>query len=271
MARWMLLVLSLGLGTQIVACQAKAKDEKSEKADKDDDDDDSSSKKKKKHKEKDDEEDEDSGKKGKKEKADKEEKATKVAGDKPAKDVDAKALLEDQGGESSDVLEVKLPDDVKDAPSLGGAAVPVAAPSGPALTWMSAGPLAVPNPGWTRVDDGPVTVLLSPDKKAAIVFAPFTTTQDGTAKVDRLVQKLKLAHTSWKKAKPVTLGSDKIPALLGSGRATGPDGKPVKLYFALVKSGAAQNLLAIGVADGDAPATTIDTGLRIVSSIKRQR
>ena len=117
----------------------------------------------------------------------------------------------------------------------------------------------------------PATVLLSPDKKAGIVFAPFTTPQDGTTKVDKIVAFLKMKNPKWKKAKQVTIGPDKVPALFGTGKATSADGTPAKLYFSLIKTGGQQNLLAIGIADADAPEQTLKTGLNIVGSIKKKR
>ncbi len=266
MKRWVLLCLFMGLGTGAVGClnlaKDKEKDEKSEKSDKDDEDDGDSKKKKKSKKDKDGEDD------------DKSAKADKGDSDKKKKEedeIDPKKLLEeDDGSDASGVLDVKLPDDDKrDAPSLGGGAKTEAALGG-GLKWLAAGPLAVPNPGWQEIQDPPATVLLAPDKKAAIVFAPFTTPQDGTTKVDKIVAFLKLKNPKWKKAKQVTIGPDKVPALFGSGRATSPDGKTAKLFFSLIKTGGPQNLLAIGLADGDAPDNTLKTGMNIVGSIKKR-
>ena len=265
MKRWILVCLALGIGGANLGCNAKAKDdEKSSKADDDDDD----KKDKKKKKSSDDDDDDEKSKKAdkKSDKKDKEE-------DKKEAEVDAKKLLEEDDGEASGVLDVKLPDDDKrDAPSLsGGSAPPAAATPGAQLEWLNAGPLVVPNPGWKRIDDPPATVLLSPDKKAGIVFAPFTTPQDGTTKVDKIVAFLKMKNPKWKKAKQVTIGPDKVPALFGSGRAVSADGTPAKLYFSLIKTGGQQNLLAIGIADHDAPEATLKTGLDIIGNIKKKR
>lgn len=262
MNRWILLCLALGIGSSSLACNLVGKtDDKASKSDDDDDDDKSKNKKKSK----DDDDDEKASQKTDK----KEEKEKKE--EKKEAELDAKKLLEEDDGESSGVLDVKLPDDDKrDAPSLGGgSSAPVAAP-GAQVRWLSAGPLAVPNPGWQEIQDPPATVLLSPDKKAGLVFAPFTTPQDGTTKVDRIVAFLKMKNPKWKKAKQVTLGPDKVPALFGTGKATAKDGTPAKLFFALVKSGGPQNLLAIGIADHDAPEPTLKLGLDIVGSIKKR-
>jgi hypothetical protein len=253
------MVLFLALGMAMPACVIadKADEKKSSKSD-DDDEDEKDSKKSKKEKEK----DKDSDKKSSDDEGDKKSKKTE--------EVDAKKLLEDaDAGDGSAVLDVKLPDDdKKDAPSLGGGTM--AAQPAASLTWISAGPLAVPNPGWQRIDDGPATVLLSPDKKAGIVFAYFTTPQDGTQKVNNVVKFFKLRDAKWKKSKQVTIGPDKISAFFGSGSAIDKDGKPTKLFFSLMKTGAPQNLLAIGLADSDTPEATLKTGYNIVGSIKRK-
>ncbi len=253
MKRWMILFLALGTALPACVIKEKADDKKSSKSD-DDDDDEKESKKSKKEKE-----DKDSDKKS----SDDDKK------NKKTEEVDAKKILEEDAGEGSAVLDVKLPDDdKKDAPSLGGGTM--AAQPSSSLTWISAGPLAVPNPGWQRIDDGPATVLLSPDKKAGIVFAYFTTPQDGGTKVDNVVKYFKLRNAKWKKPKQVTVGPNKVPALFGSGSAIDKDGKPTKLFFSLMKTGAPQNLLAIGLADSDTPEATLKTGYNIVGSIKRK-
>jgi hypothetical protein len=258
MKRWMILFLALGTALPACVVAEKAEEKKSSKSD-DDDDDEKDSKKSKKEKEKD-KDDKDSDKKS----SDDDKKSKKT------EEVDAKKLLEDSdGSDGSAVLDVKLPDDdKKDAPSLGGGTM--AAQPASSLTWISAGPLAVPNPGWKRIDDGPATVLLSPDKKAGIVFAYFTTPQDGTQKVNNVVKFFKLRDAKWKKSKQVTIGPDKISAFFGSGSAIDKDGKPTKLFFSLMKTGASQNLLAIGLADSDTPEATLKTGFNIVGSIKRK-
>lgn len=256
MKRWM--VLFLALGTALPACviKEKAEDKKSSKSD-DDDDDEKDSKKSKKEKQSENDSDKSSSSDGDKK-------------NKKTEEVDAKKILEEDGGEGSAVLDVKLPEDEKkDAPSLGGGTM--AAQPSSSLTWIAAGPLAVPNPGWQRIDDGPATVLLSPDKKAGIVFAYFTTPQDGTAKVNNVVKFFKLRDAKWKKSKQVTIGPDKVPAFFGSGSAIDKDGKPTKLFFSLMKTGAPQNLLAIGLADSDTPEATLKTGFNIVGSIKRRQ
>jgi hypothetical protein len=256
MKRWMVLFLALGMAMPACVIADKADEKKSSKSN-DDDEDEKDSKKSKKEKEK----DKDSDKKSSDDEGDKKSKKTE--------EVDAKKLLEEDTGDGSAVLDVKLPDDdKKDAPSLGGGTM--AAQPAASLTWISAGPLAVPNPGWKRIDDGPATVLLSPDKKAGIVFAYFTTPQDGTQKVNNVVKFFKLRDAKWKKSKQVTIGPDKISAFFGSGSAIDKDGKPTKLFFSLMKTGAPQNLLAIGLADSDTPEATLKTGYNIVGSIKRK-
>ncbi len=265
MKRWILVCLALGIGSAQLGCNLnKAKDD--EKASKADDEDDDGDKKKKKKKSADDDEDDEKSKKADKKSDKKEKEEEKEA------EIDPKKLLEEDDGEASGVLDVKLPDDDKrDAPSLSGGSGPAAATPGAQVEWLNAGPLVVPNPGWKRIDDPPATVLLSPDKKAGIVFAPFTTPQDGTTKVDKIVAFLKMKNPKWKKAKQVTIGPDKVPALFGTGKATSADGTPAKLYFSLIKTGGQQNLLAIGIADADAPEQTLKTGLNIVGSIKKKR
>lgn len=254
MKRWMILFLALGTALPACVIKEKAEEKKSSKDD-DDDEDEKDSKKSKKEKEK----DKDSDKKS----SDDDKKSKKT------EEVDAKKILEEDTGDGSAVLDVKLPDDdKKDAPSLSGGTM--AAQPSAGLTWISAGPLSVPNPGWQRIDDGPATVLLSPDKKAGIVFTYFTTPQDGTAKVNNVVKFFKLRDAKWKKAKQVTIGPDKVSSFFGSGSAIDKDGKPTKLFFSLMKTGAPQNLLAIGLADSDAPEATLKTGYNIVTSIKRK-
>ncbi len=259
MKRWM--ILFLALGAAMPACASKEKDDDKKSSQKEDDDDEEKdSKKSKKEKEK--------AKEKEKDGDDKSDGDDKKAS-KKTEEVDAKKLLEEDSGEASAVLDVKLPDDdKKDAPSLGGGTMATQPAAG--LTWLPAGPLVVPNPGWQRIDDPPATVLLSPDKKAGIVFTSFTTPQDGTTKVDNVVKFLKLRNAKWKKPKQVTLGPDKVPALFGSGSAIDKDGKPLKLFFSLIRTGGPQNLLAIGLADQDSPDNTLKTGLNIVGSIKRK-
>lgn len=188
----------------------------------------------------------------------------------PAGSVNPKVLLEDEKGESSSIIDVRIPDDTKDAPLLGGGGGAITAPARTPVTWLSAGPLVIPNPGWTKNEDDKAMALMAPDKLAAIVFQPYTTTEDGTGKVDALVRFLKLKDAKWKKPQSVRIGPDKLPALFGSGRATNAKGKTAKLFYAAVKSGGQLNLLAIGLANEDTPADELELGLRIVDSIKRK-
>lgn len=183
--------------------------------------------------------------------------------------VSAESILNDEGGEGSGVLDVHIPNDTKDAPMLGGGGAPMVPSGRPALTWIPAGPLAVPNPGW-QLDDRE-NALIAPDKKAAIVFQPYTTPADSEKKVDALVKFLRLTNPIWKKPKVVHIGPDKLTGVFGAGRATSAKGKTAKLFYAAVQTGGPVNLLAVGLANEDTPADELETALQIVGSIKRQR
>lgn len=261
MKRWMLTCLVLGLGVAGTGCPAKDDKADEEKSSSDEDDD---KKKKDKDKDKDEDEDGDDKKKKDKDEDDDDDKKDKDDEEEEDEDEDEEAAADEGGG--SDVLDIKLPDENKQAPSLSGGTVASAAQ----VQWLSAGPLEVPNPGWKQINDPPATVLVAPDEKAAIVFAPFTSPQDGATKVDNVVKFLKLKQPRWNKAKQVSIGPNKVPALFGTGGATAPDGKPAKLFFALIRTGGPQNLLAIGLADADSPEATRRTGKNIIGSIRRK-
>lgn len=188
----------------------------------------------------------------------------------PSASVDPKILLDDDRGESSGLIDVQIPDDAKDAPMLGGGGAAITPPSRTPITWLDAGPLVIPNPGWSKDEDDKAMALMAPDKHAAIVFQPYTTDEDAKGKVDKVVTVLKLRNPTWKKPTMVRIGPDKLPAVFGIGRATNAQGKTAKLFFAAVKSGGRVNLLAIGLANQDTPVEDLDLSLRIVDSIKRK-
>jgi hypothetical protein len=86
-----------------------------------------------------------------------------------------------------------------------------------------------------------------------------------------MTKTLGFKETKWKKAKPVKLGEDKsIPALISFGTAKDSKGTPMKLYFALIKTGQPVNVLALGGADDDAPAEELNTALGIVAMAKKK-
>jgi hypothetical protein len=176
------------------------------------------------------------------------------------------------GGKDEDASGVLAPDlealqspGAAKAPSLGAKTEPPPPKEGK-LEWLPAGPLLVPNPGWTltKLPDG--ALLEPPDKKhVAVLFKAFTTKEDGAKKVDDVVAKLKLKDIKWKKPKLVRLGKDNIPALVGFGKNA-----EVKLFYAMVGTGGKENLLAIGGGEEKAGKEALETTINIVLNIKKK-
>jgi hypothetical protein len=186
--------------------------------------------------------------------------------------VDVDALLADDGkDEGEGMLKVDLSGVDDKAPTLGDAEPPPQA-AGPKIEWLPAGNILIMNPGWEKKKEENLAMLLAPDKKAVVLFTPFTTVQDGGNKVNAIVKLLKLKSAKWKPAKVVKLGPDKIPARMGIGSAVGGDGKPAKLFYAMMMpGGGGTNVLAIGGADGDAPPDDLKLGMGSVLYAKRKK
>jgi hypothetical protein len=173
---------------------------------------------------------------------------------------------------SSGVLSVDLSGiDDEHAPALGGAGAPPPPPppAGTKLSWVPMAGLQIPNPGWKKIDGKDVGIFMNPDQKSMILFSGFTTTQEGAQKVDLITKQMKMTNFQWKKAKPVVLGPNKVPALLGAGHAVASGGKGAKLFYALIKTGLPTNLLAIGAADDDAATQDFADSVNIVANLKK--
>ncbi|MBK6513030.1 MAG: hypothetical protein IPG04_02640 [Polyangiaceae bacterium] len=186
--------------------------------------------------------------------------------------VDVKDILKGDGsGKSSNVLKVDLSKIDETAPALGGTPPKPPEPkAGEQVEWLPVGSFSIMNPGWKKEHQDPLYALISPDEKAAVLFTGFDTPENGGKMVDAIVAQLGFTDATWQDAQPVKVGEDKsIPALLGLGNAKDKDGKPVKLFFMLVKADAPPNLLAIGGADADAPEDLMNTAVGIVALVKR--
>lgn len=177
---------------------------------------------------------------------------------------------DDDGPEEGLIPVGSLAEAKNDAPALGGTAPPTPPPppKGADIEWLTAGPLSIPNPGWTLEKHGHLGVLMSPDKKGGLLFTGFTDPKDGLQKVDDITAALHLKDMKWHKPKAVTLGPDKVPALFGTGKAKDKDGKGNHLFYLLVKN-TPENLLAIGGADDDGGEGALKTALRIMDNIKK--
>jgi len=198
--------------------------------------------------------------------------AKKDDGDK--KDVDVDALLDegDKTDEKDGALNVDLAmkdADSANAPSLGGSAPPPAPKdAGAKLDWIKAGSFMIPNAGMKKEEAGELLILELPDKKGGVIFTPFKDAAEAKTKVEKITEAMKLKDFKWKqKMKPVTLGPDKIPAVLGGGHAVGADGKGGKLAYALIKG--TPNVLAIVGVDDDAPKSDMDLAFSAIAFIKK--
>ena len=87
---------------------------------------------------------------------------------------------------------------------------------------------------------------------------------------EKIANALKLGDFKWKqKPKQVTLGPDKIPAMLGGGHAIGADGKGGKRAYALIRG--TPNILAIVGVDDDAPQADMEMALASVAYVKTKK
>lgn len=187
--------------------------------------------------------------------------------------VDPKKLFDDkEEGDANGLIGVDLSaaGNIK-APKLGGASeAPPPPPQGAQLTWIDAGPLQIPNPGWKQEDGKGFTALSSPDNKGGIFFTVFDDPKDGFKKVDEIVANLKLKEMKWSKPKEVKIGPNNLPAYFGKGTGKSAKGEPGKIFYALVKTGGQKNLLCLGGADADGGDASLETALKIVSNIKKK-
>jgi hypothetical protein len=260
--RGLALSLVLGLGFSVAACGAKNKDESSKK-----DDDDKKDKKKDKG--------DDDGKKSKKSKKDKDK-------------VDIKALLDDGGKEKEGMLKVKLPDDSKDVPVIGGdppsksdkadkpddseaAKTEDPEPSAPASgPWFEMNDLKVAQLDWTKKDYPNAEMLTAKSGKAVLVLIPFDTEEHGQEQLKGAIERMQAVDLKWSsEPKQVKLGADELSAFIGTGHAKiGDTHSPAKLLFAEIKTGKPLNLLVIGIADEDAPEADLNAGEQILTTVK---
>lgn len=197
--------------------------------------------------------------------------SAKPAGDK--KEVNVDDLLKSNDPDASGVLNVDLSKVDEDAPALGGeeAEPPKPADESKQLEWLDAGKLEVPNPGWKFEKDDGMAFLLSPDEKGAVFFTTFDTQENGLKKVDAVVAALKLKNAKFNKPSAVKIGpKDDIPALVGGATAESKDGKPGRLFYALIKTGEPLNLLAIGGAPDEGGKEAFDTAINIIANIRRK-
>lgn len=187
---------------------------------------------------------------------------------------DKKVAVEDlaKGDASGDkaLLNVDLSKVPSDAPALGGGEEPPAPKGDAKLEWLPAPGIEIPNPGWKKSEKGELHVLDSPDDKGGVVFTHFGTPEEGLKKVDELTAQLHLKDVKWAKPTEVLVGPDKLPGYVGGGKAADDKGKPVKIFYALVKTGEPQNVLALGGADDDAEETW-KTALDIIDSIRKKK
>jgi len=188
-------------------------------------------------------------------------------GDK--KQIKPEDLAKEEASGDKNVLSVDLSKADNDAPTLGGGDEPPAPKEGK-LEWLEAGGLMIPNPGWKHSTAADLGILESPDQKGGVVFTGFKSPEDGLKKVDEITAKLQLKNVKWSKPEEVLVGPDKLPGYAGGGKGEDEKGKPNKLFYALVKTGEADNLLAVGGADDDAEEDW-KVVLDVIDSIKKKK
>jgi len=185
-------------------------------------------------------------------------------------DVDVDSLLDDKDDkEEAGALKINIEEAKDDAPTIGGSEPPPAEHNGVKLSWEDAGSFMIPNPGMKKEETKELMILELPDKKGGAIFTTFKDAAEAKKKVEDITTAMKLKEFKWKqKPKPVTLGPDKIPAMLGGGHAIGADGKGGKLAYALIKG--TPNILAIIGVDDDAPKADMEQAFSSIAYIKKK-
>lgn len=186
--------------------------------------------------------------------------------------VDVSDILNDKSEDNAGVLSVDLSQVKEDAPPLGGAApAPPPAQTGKELEWVPVGPLMFVQPGgWQKKKiNNDIGLFVSGDNKAGIAFSHFDTPANGEQRVNAMTQTFGFKEVKWSKSKQVKVGLDsKFPAIVRGGTGKDAKGKPMKLFFALIKTGQQMNIVALGGADTDAPEETMKLPLMIVATPK---
>lgn len=200
------------------------------------------------------------------------------------KHVDIDAILksaESSGKKGALKVDLSKIDD-KDAPSLGGGggdkkdAPPEEKtpepPPGKQLEWLKAGPVEVPNPGWTKksLENGNGGILTSPDDKVFLVFTEFSDNADGQAKVEQFKKNVELQDMEWTDPAVVKLGPDGFPCAIGAGSGKDEHGVKIELIYALIDTGTeGHNILIIGGAQEDAGKEHQDDAEQILLNIRK--
>ncbi len=201
-----------------------------------------------------------------------------TAATEPAKPAEASLddILEDKSDTDAGAVSVDLSKVDDNAPALGGAKnVPEPTEAGKKLEWVDIGPISlIEPPGWqhkVNKEKGLVVFLGAEEDKAAVVFSGFDKPEDGLKKVDQMIAEFQFKDVKWRKGKSVKLGEDKsLPAFLSTGTAKDKGGKGMKLFFTLIKTGQAVNVLAIGGQDDDAKTTDgLEMAITIVALAKK--
>jgi hypothetical protein len=192
-----------------------------------------------------------------------------VAADKPAGEVKVEDVFKDEDpADNKGVIEVDISKVPDEAPALGGIA---AAPA--KAEWLPVANLLVMNPGWEKKKSGDMGLLYSADLHAGVAFSGYEAKSNGGAKVDEMVKQLGFTDIHWqKKAHPFKLGEDKsVPAMLYFGKGKSSKGDPLKLFFALMKTGKPVNVVALGGARQESSAEAFKITLGIVALARRAK
>jgi hypothetical protein len=187
-------------------------------------------------------------------------------------EIDVDALLDAPSASGFASVELNA-DAVAQAPRLGAhAAEDNAAIREADWLVLPGGKLEIPNPkGWVRKRDDKSGILMSPDQKVAIVFTTFTDMKQVVAKLDEIGKLAKITKVQWKEPKTVKLGEDSLAAVVRGGDVTTEAGTQGGIIFALVETGAAEKVLAIGLRENDAPKEEKDVGAAVLLSMRSKR
>lgn len=192
-----------------------------------------------------------------------------VAAKDDGADVNVNQLFTDEPGEGSELLDVD-PTKVQDrAPGLTG--LNISQQTKDKAEWLPLANLQIFNPGWAKQKEGDVGVLYSEPLHAGVAFATFQAKANGGQRVDQLTKSLGWTNIQWvKKPKALRLGEDKsVPATMFFGKAKSKKGDPLKVFFAILKTGKPVNVVAVGGARASSPPEAINTALGIVALVKR--
>lgn len=185
-------------------------------------------------------------------------------------EVDVDQLFKEEPDGSTDLLEVD-PNKVSErAPKLTG--LKIAQPAKDKAEWLPLVNLEILNPGWAKQKNGDVGVLYSDKLHTGVAFATYEAKANGGQRVDQLTKALGWTQIRWvKKPTALRLGEDSsVPATLFFGRAKSAKGDPIKVFFALMKTGKPVNVVAVGGARESSPPEAFKTALGIVALVKRK-